>query len=147
PVRLRTFETPTEIVLPMRIDKSKRQLSARNKFRAQLRDEVEHLVESRVRKNRVREYGIELSSEIRNRKIDDAVGIERAVVAIVMGPVRLGERAATVVDRVFDYVDAVVIAPLDLTSRIKQDVSAVAAEIEHQLAAPIRMVQLLVEIS
>ncbi len=58
----------------------------------------------------------------------------------------LGKRAASIFNRVFDYVDTIVIARLNLTSIVEQDVSAVAAEVEHQLAAPVRVVQLLVEI-
>src|SRR5688572_873966 len=130
----------------MRIDKRKRERSARNKFPFQLRNEVVHLLERRVRENGVRKDDVELWSKVRNRKIGDAVGVERTVVAIVMGPVRFGKRAAAVVDSLFDHVEAIIILPLNRARRIEQDASPIPAKIKDELASPIWMTELLVEI-
>src|SRR5687767_10029587 len=112
------FKSPLKILLPVRIDERKRQRSTGCKPCLQLRYEVVHLLQRRVRENRIGKNDVEVASEIRNRKINDPFRVERAVVAIVMGPVRIGKHAAAVADRILDHVDAVVITWANLTGWI-----------------------------
>src|SRR5262245_22573601 len=64
-----------------------------------------------------------------------------------MSPVSVGKRLASLFDRFADHVETVIILMTNRARRIEQQVAFVAAEIEHVLAAPIRMAKLFVEVS
>ncbi len=130
----------------MRIDEREGQDSARCKARAQLFDEIPRLFPPCMRKNRISEYEIKLNAQIRYRQIDNALGIERTVVAIVVKPIRLRKSFTTFFDCVTNYVETVIIPVTNRARRIEQQVSLVPTKIKHTLVAPVRMIELCVKI-
>src|SRR5690242_10930011 len=140
------FQSPTKIAVPMRIDERERQGSTAREALLQLSNQISHLRESRVRKHGIREDEIKFKAEMRERQIADALGVEGTVVTIVMNEVRSGKCPATFEDRSADNVQRVVVLVTDRASRIEQQVSFVAAEIEHSLSPPVGVPELRVEV-
>src|SRR6476620_68839 len=64
-----------------------------------------------------------------------------------MSEVRVRKRPASFFDRLTDHVNAVVILVTDRAGGIEQQVPLVATKVEHALARPARMRELLIEIS
>src|ERR1044072_2307573 len=99
-----------------------------------------------MRKNRIREDEVKLNTQIRDLLIDNAFGIERTVVAIVVKPICLRKCSTTFFDCVTNYVETVIILVTDRASRIEQQISLVPTEIKHALRAPVRVIELCVKI-
>ncbi len=118
----------------MRIDERECQNSARCEARAQLLDEILRFFPGRVRKDRIGEYEIKLNAQIRYRLIDDSVGVERTVVAVVVKPICLRKCFATFFDCVTNYVETVIILVTDRASRIEQQVSLVPPKSSTRLS-------------
>src|SRR6185369_12350353 len=140
------FQSPAQVRLPVRLDERECQNSARCEARAQLFDEILRLFPRRVRKDRVSEYEIKLNAQIRHRQIDNALGIERTVEAVIVKPIRLRKCFTTFFNCVTNYVETVIILVTDRARRIEQQVSLVPTEIKHALILPVRMIELCVKI-